>query len=192
MAKCSNCKKENVNEWYTFTFKSNYQTSGDNKIYCHDCLSTVKDKYKDHLAMIKNGGSDINFGMTYLCIWCEEEVTHEQWRVDDHNSKCDKRKQVLNQKPDNSRERERERERESRITQLKSEIQQLESITNRTVAQEQELQRKNEELANLEGQIKSESNRKKPINWTLWISLSIGIIIIFGLVFILFKEKKQD
>jgi len=106
MAKCNNCKKQNMSEWYSFTFKKDYQTSGDQKVYCHDCLHMVRNNYKDHLAVIKHSDQ----GMLYLCIWCEEEVSHEQWRVDSHNSKCNKRKQALNQKPDNSRERERERE----------------------------------------------------------------------------------
>jgi len=43
-----------------------------------------------------------------------------------------------------------ERERESKIAKLKSEIQQLEQIANRTPQEERELQDKKKELAELE------------------------------------------
>ena len=45
---------------------------------------------------------------------------------------------------------ERERERESRIANLKTEIKELEKLTNKTAEQEQELQNKREELKELE------------------------------------------
>ena len=54
-----------------------------------------------------------------------------------------------------------ERERESKIAQLKSEIQQLEQITNRTAKQEQELKDKKEKLAELEGQKQQGGDPKK-------------------------------
>ena len=56
------------------------------------------------------------------------------------------------------------RERESRIAKLKSEIQRLEQITNRTVEQEQELQDKKRKLAELERDKQQGGDIKKPTN----------------------------
>jgi hypothetical protein len=67
---------------------------------------------------------------------------------------------------------ERERERERQISQLRTEIQQLEAIVNRTPEQEQELQVKRAELARLENQPQdgggsSGGDPKKPTNYWL-------------------------
>jgi len=59
---------------------------------------------------------------------------------------------------------QRERERESRIEELRKRITELESITNRTTEQEEELVSKKEELVGLEKPTTNENNDKKPTN----------------------------
>ena len=59
---------------------------------------------------------------------------------------------------------QRERERESKIKELRKRIAELESITNRTTEQEEELVSKKEELVGLEKPTTNENNDKKPTN----------------------------
>jgi DDE superfamily endonuclease len=91
---------------------------------------------------------------------------------------------------DDNDNREREK-RESRIAQLRSEIQQLETLTNRTAEQERRLQELKDWLAQLENQQQSGGDPKDPNFAYLWIFLVIAILLIVGtIIYFLLKDKK--
>lgn len=76
----------------------------------------------------------------------------------------------------------------TKITQLRTEIQQLKALTNRTAKQQKELQNKMAELNNLEGQSTQQSIK----NYLPWIiSGFVGGGLITGLVFWLVMRNKN-
>ena len=113
----------------------------------------------------------------------DPETYYAIWKGDKDYLKH--KEEALREWKKNNSGTEKKREREASQLILRSEIQKLEKITNRTPEEEQELESKRAELARLEAQIASE----KQFNWTPWIVFTI----IAGIpIYLLVNEKVRE
>ena len=121
-----------------------------------------------------------------------DEVYNFEKQEDIYIEEAKEIRQKWNIKEEQPQERERERERESKITQLKSEIQQLEQITNRTAEQEQELKDKKAELTRLEQEKQEKGDPKKPNNYWPWIiGGGIVLVLVIGIITYFWGKNKE-
>ena len=90
----------------------------------------------------------------------------------------------------NIKDSPQERERERQISQLRTEIQHLEQITNRTSEQERELQEKKQRLTELERDKQQEGN-PKPTNWIPWIIGGIILVLVVGIIAYFWRKNKE-
>jgi cytochrome c-type biogenesis protein CcmH/NrfG len=81
-------------------------------------------------------------------------------------------------------------EREREVSQLRTEIQQLEQIANRTAEQERELQEKKQRLAELERD-KQQEESTKPTNWIPWIIGGVILVLAVGIIAYLLGKNKE-